>query len=90
MFQIKKEDLNMHIFNMITGINKLKIFANYVSCKYKYKFDGKKCNSNQKSNNNKCLCECKNIIYVKKIIFGILTPAVVKMVNMQQILWMIQ
>ena len=23
-------------------------------------FDGRKCNSNQKCNNNKCWCECKN------------------------------
>ena len=26
---------------------------------YKYKFDGRKCNSNQKWN-NKCQCKCKN------------------------------
>ena len=25
-----------------------------------YKFDGRKCNSNQKRNNDKCWCECKN------------------------------
>ena len=31
----------------------------------------------------------KNIIYVKKIMFGILLHAVVKMVNIEQILWMI-
>ena len=32
----------------------------------------------------------KNVIYVKKIIFGILLHAVVKMENIQQVLWMIQ
>ena len=31
----------------------------------------------------------KNIIYVKKIMFGILLNVVVKMVNIEQILWMI-
>ena len=31
----------------------------------------------------------KNIIYVKKIMFGILLHVVVKMVNIEQILWMI-
>ena len=25
-----------------------------LSCKFKYKFDGRKCNSNQKWNNDKC------------------------------------
>ena len=47
-------------FNMITGINKPKILTKYVSCKCKRKFDGEKCNSNQKWNNDKCQCECKN------------------------------
>ena len=32
----------------------------------------------------------KNIIYVKKTVFGILLHVVAKMVNIQQILWMIQ
>ena len=27
--------------------------------KRKFKFDGRKCNSNQRWNNNKLLCECK-------------------------------
>ena len=32
----------------------------------------------------------KNIIYVKKVIFGILLHVVLKMVNIYQLLWMIQ
>ena len=32
----------------------------------------------------------KNFIYVKKILFGILILAIVKMENIQQVLWMIQ
>ena len=32
----------------------------------------------------------KNIIYVKKIIFGILVHVYVKTENIQQVLWMIQ
>ena len=30
-----------------------------ISYKYKCKFGGGKCNSKQKWNNDKCLCECK-------------------------------
>ena len=59
---------------VITGRNELKILAKDISCKCKCKFDGRKCNSDQQWNNDKCWCECKqNIklmwknIYVKKI-----------------------
>ena len=37
---------------MITGINELKTLTKHS------KFDGRKCNSNQKWNNDKCRCEC--------------------------------
>ena len=45
---------------MITGINASKSFKKHISRKRKYKFDGRKCNSNQKWNNDKCWCTCKN------------------------------
>ena len=57
VFQIK-QDLNLSVF-MITGINELKTLTKHISCKCKCKFDGGKCNSNQKKNNNKCRCEYK-------------------------------
>ena len=38
----KTEDLNLSVFNMITGINKSKILTKHVSCKGKCRFDGKK------------------------------------------------
>ena len=55
----KREDLNLSVFNMITGINKSKTLTKHISCKCKYKFDETKCNSNQWWNNNKCQCEYK-------------------------------
>ena len=76
--QKKLEDLNMHIFNMITGKIESKILTKDILCECKCKFDGRKCNSNYKWNNNKCWCELKNIIYVKKIILGILVHVVVQ------------
>ena len=42
----KTEDLNLSVFNMITGINE-KILTKHISCECKCRFDGKKCNSNQ-------------------------------------------
>ena len=53
------EDLNLSMFNIITGINELKTLTKQISYKCKCKFDGRKCNSNQKWNNDKCRCECK-------------------------------
>ena len=45
---------------MIIEINELKISTKHLSCKCKCKFDGRKCNSNQKWNNDKCHCKCEN------------------------------
>ena len=42
----KTEDLNLNVFNIITGINESNILTKHVSCKWKCKFDGRKCNSN--------------------------------------------
>ena len=40
----KKEDLNLIIFNMITGKNELKTLTKHISCGCNYKFDGINCN----------------------------------------------
>ena len=45
---------------MIVRINQSKILTKNISCECKYKCDGRKCNSNQKRNNNKSGYECKN------------------------------
>ena len=41
--QNKTKDLNLSVFNLITGINESKV----ISCKCECNFDGTKCNSNQ-------------------------------------------
>ena len=85
----KKEHLNPSLFNMVTGIDQSKTLTRDISCRCKCKFDGKKCNLNQKWNNNKCWRECKNPTeyhVCKKIIFEILLHVVTKMVNMWEVL----
>ena len=51
----------------------------------KSSFDGRKFNSNQKWNIDKCWCECKNLgkkfMLAKKIISGIMLHVVAKMIN---------
>ena len=55
----KTEDLNLSVFIMITGINGSKALTTHlISYKCKLKFDGRKCNSNQKWNSDKCQCDC--------------------------------
>ena len=60
-FPSKTEDLNLSIFKMITGINESKTLAKHVSCECKCKCDDRKCNSNQKWNDDKGRCVCKNL-----------------------------
>ena len=55
----KAETLNLSLFNVITGINEFKTLAKHISCECKCKFDGRKCNSDQSWNNDKCWCECQ-------------------------------
>ena len=44
---------------MITGINESKILPNNISWEYRCRFDGRKWDSDQSLNSNKCWCECK-------------------------------
>ena len=74
------ENLNLIVFNIITGINKSKTLTKHISCECKCKFDGRSSNSDQLWNNDKCCCECE-IMYVKKIMFGILLHEIMKMEN---------
>ena len=66
---------------MITGINELKTLTKHLSYESKCRFDGRKCNSDQWWNNNNVDVCVKNVIYVKKIMFGILLHVIVKMGN---------
>ena len=50
----KAEDLNVSLFNIITGKNESKTLTKYISCKCKCKLNGRKGNFNQKWNNDKC------------------------------------
>ena len=53
----KTKALNLSMFNMITGLNESKTLTRHILYECKCKFDGRKCNSNQWSNNDKCQCE---------------------------------
>ena len=77
----KTEDLNLGVLSMITGVNESKTLAKHLPCQCKSRFDGRKCGTDQWWNNDKCLCESKNVMYVMEIMFGILLHVIVKMQN---------
>ena len=68
---------------MITGINESKTLTKHISCERKFKFDGRKCNSSQWWNDDKCWCECKKYHIYE---FRIMLQVVAKMVNIWQVL----
>ena len=77
----KTEDLNLSVFNMITGINKSKTLTKHISCECKCRFDGKnviQINGGITINVDKSV---KKFMYVKKIMFGILLHVIAKMEN---------
>ena len=87
----KTEDSDLSMFNMIAGISESETLTKHVSYKCECKFDGRKCHSNQKMNNDKYSYKCRKHHICEKIyIFGILLHVVAKMVNISQVLLTIQ
>ena len=62
----KKKDLNLRNFNLITVINESKTPTKHISCECKCKLNGKKCNSDQCVNNDKCWYDCKKHHIIEK------------------------
>ena len=87
------EDLNLNVFNIITRINESKTLTKHIPCKCKFRFDGRKCNSEKKGttiNVNVSEKMWKNITCAKKIVFEILLHVVEIMINISKVLLMIQ
>ena len=57
---------------MMTGLNELKTLTKHIWCKFRCRFDGKKCNSNQWWNNDVDVI-VKKFMYVKKIVWNLAT-----------------
>ena len=82
MFQTEQKDLNLIVLNVIKGINGPKTLIRHISYKCKCKFLVVESVIQIKSGITiNVYASAKNIIYVKKIIFGILLHVVAKMVN---------
>ena len=56
------EDMKIIVFNMIKEINESEALAKHIPYESRCEFDGRKCSSKQKLNNDKCQWECKKTI----------------------------
>ena len=77
----KTDHLNIHVFNMITGINESKILAKHNHANLNVNSMGENVIQIKSGIMINVDVSIKNIIYVKKNISGILLHVVVKMVN---------
>ena len=77
----KTEDINLSLFNMITGISESKTLKKHISCECRCKLEGTKSNSNQWWITINVNVSVKIFMYVKKIMFEILLHVILKMEN---------
>ena len=56
------KDLSVKIFNLMSRTNETRFIKRHETCKCICKLDGVICNSKQRWNENKCMCECKELI----------------------------
>ena len=75
----KTEDLNLSMFNLITERNDSKTLTKHKSCECRCKFDGENVIQINGGIMVNVSVSVKSVMYVKKIIFGILLHEVVKM-----------
>ena len=81
-FHNKMRDMNLKVFNMINKINESKTLAKHISCECRYEFNGRKYNSRQNWNNDKCQYECKKPIkHGNRIMLGILVDMLVSVIR---------
>ena len=79
--QIKQKILNVHVFNMIPGKNESNILTKDISCECSCRFDEKNVIQINGGTSVNVDVSIKNVVYLKKIILGILVHVVVKMEN---------
>ena len=77
----KTEDLNLSVFDMITGTNESKTLAKHLPCECKCRFDGKNVIEINGGIMTHVDVTAKRIIYAKKIMFGILLHVIMIMEN---------
>ena len=79
------KDLNVKVFNLMSRTNETIHIEWHETYKCKCRLDASLCNNKQRWNNDKCSCECKELIdkgiYAIKDLFGILVIMSVNQIN---------
>ena len=77
-------NINVKLFNLVSRTNETRHAKWHKTCKCKYRLDASVCNNEQRWNEDKCRCECKELIakeFVIKNLFGILEIVSVDVIN---------
>ena len=56
------KNLNVKVFNLMSRTNETRYIKWHETCKYKFRLDASVRNNKQHQNDDKCLCECKELI----------------------------
>ena len=56
------KNLNVKVFNLMSRTNETRFIKWHETCKCKCRLDASVCNNKQRWNNDKCWCECKELI----------------------------
>ena len=78
------KNLNVKVFNLISRTNETRHIKWHETCKCECRLDAIVCSNKQRWNNDKCRCECKELIdkgVCVKDLFGILVIVNLNMIN---------
>ena len=64
------KNLNVKVFNLMSRTNETRHIEWHETCKCKCRLDASVCNNKQRWNDDKCLCECKELIEYKGVCDG--------------------
>ena len=57
------KNVNVKVFNLMSRTNETRHIKWHETCKCKCRLDASVCNNKQRWNDDKCRCECKELIY---------------------------
>ena len=81
---IKIKNTNVKVFNLMSRTNETRYIKCHKTCKCKCRLDASICNNKQRWNDDKCRCECKELIdkgMYDKGFFGILVIVSLNVMN---------
>ena len=78
------KNINVKVFNLMSRTNETRRIEWHKTCKCKCRLHASVCNNKQRWNEDKCMCDCKELIdkeCVLKDLLGILVIASVNVIN---------